>query len=173
MNFLQNITNRTCGNLKIVKSLNKMSLKKKAPKRAAVPDKITPTKVGKPTPKKVEKPTPKKVEKPTPKKVEKPTPKKVEIPSKKSKMDKSKTVATPKKEEKALKVEFNSDYDLNQSKVSKVLKALLKIHNSEDIKTDVTGEKKSQLFGAEETPVNMQITGIKVAKESRKQVLKL
>ena len=159
-----------------------MSLKKKAPKRAAVPDKITPTKVGKPTPKKVEKPTPKKVEKPTPKKVEKPTPKKVEkatpkkveIPSKKSKMDKSKTtVATPKKEEKALKVEFNSDYDLNQSKVSKVLKALLKIHNSEDIKTDVTGEKKSQLFGAEETPVNMQITGIKVAKESRKQVLKL
>ena len=158
-----------------------MSLKKKAPKRAAVPDKNTPTKVGKPTPKKVEKPTPKKVEKPTPKKVEKPTPKKVEkatpkkveIPSKKSKMDKSKTVATPKKEEKELKVEFNSDYDLNQSKVSKVLKALLKIHNSEDIKTDVTGEKKSQLFGAEETPVNMQITGIKVAKESRKQVLKL
>ena len=153
-----------------------MSLKKKAPKRAAVPDKITPTKVGKPTPKKVEKPTPKKVEKPTPKKVEKPTPKKVEKPTPKKvekPSKKSKTVATPKKEEKALKVEFNSDYDLNQSKVSKVLKALLKIHNSEDIKTDVTGEKKSQLFGAEETPVNMQITGIKVAKESRKQVLKL
>ena len=99
---------------------------------------------------------------------DKATPKKVEKKAKKAKMTPKQT---PKKE--ALKMEFDCEYDLNQAKVSKVLKALLKIHNSEKVKTDVTGEKKSQLFGAEETPVNMQITGIKIAKESRKQVLKL
>ena len=63
-----------------------MSLKKKAPKRAAMPDKITPKKVEKTS------------------KMDKsksvPTPKTVEKPSKKSKMDKSKTVPTPKKEDK-------------------------------------------------------------------------
>ena len=29
------------------------------------------------------------------------------------------------------------------------------------------------MFGAEETPVNLQISGIKVAKESRKHLLKI
>ena len=158
-----------------------MSLKKKSPKRA-VPssEKMAPKKAEKNNAKKaklekavtpLKKEVPVKPKKAKPEKSATPHKKEEKGQTKKAKVEKSSTPA--KKEEKSLKVEFNSEFDLNQRKVSKVLDALLKVHNSEKVKKDVTGEKKSQLFGAEETPVNMQITGIKIAKESRKQVLKI
>ena len=155
-----------------------MSLKKKSPKKALPSsEKMASKKAEKVNPKKakLEKAvTPLKKEvpvKPKKAKLEKSTTphQKAEKKAKKAKIEK-----TPaKKEEKPLEIEFSSEFNLNQRKVSKVLDALLKVHNSEKVKQDVTGEKKSQLFGAEETPVNMQITGIKVAKESRKQLLKI
>ena len=79
------------------------------------------------------------------------------------------------KEMKELKLNFETDYNLDKTKILDFVTALLKIHEekqSDDV-DDKTGEKRSQLFGAEETPVNLQISGIKVAKESRKHLLKM
>jgi len=74
-----------------------------------------------------------------------------------------------------LKLNFETDYNLDKTKILDFVTALLKIHEekqSNDV-DDKTGEKRSQLFGAEETPVNLQISGIKIAKESRKHLLKI
>lgn len=77
-------------------------------------------------------------------------------------------------EMKELKLKFETDYNLDKAKVLDFVSALLKIHEEKQSNEvdDKTGEKRSQLFGAEETPVNLQISGIKVAKESRKHLLK-
>jgi len=79
------------------------------------------------------------------------------------------------KEMKELKLNFETDYNLDKTKILDFVTALLKIHEEKqsDDMDDKTGEKRSQLFGAEETPVNLQISGIKVAKENRKHLLKI
>lgn len=101
---------------------------------------------------------------------------------KNSGIDVKKTKPIPQKpplqepqEMKELKLNFETDYNLDKTKILDFVSALLKIHEekqSNDV-DDKTGEKKSQLFGAEETPVNLQISGIKIAKESRKHLLKI
>ena len=90
--------------------------------------------------------------------------------------EKSKEITEQKqKEMKELELNFETDYNLDRTKLLDFVTALLKIHEekqSDDV-DDKTGEKRSQLFGAEETPVNLQISGIKVAKENRKHLLKI
>jgi len=102
------------------------------------------------------------------KKVKKSKPEKPDVPEVGMEVDEN-----PKKVVKELKLDFETDYNLNQAKVSDFVEALLKIHNGKQSKIDKTGEKKTQLFGAEETPVNLQISAIKVPKESRKHLVKI
>ena len=63
-----------------------------------------------------------------------------------------------------LNLEYNSDYDLNQDKVLDFVKALLKVHGGGKLSSDLLQE---------ETPVNLQISGVKIAKENRKHLLKM
>jgi len=102
------------------------------------------------------------------KKVKKSKPEKPDVPEVGMEVDEN-----PKKVVKELKLDFETDYNLNQAKIADFVEALLKIHNGKQSKIDKTGEKKTQLFGAEETPVNLQISAIKVPKESRKHLVKI
>merc|ERR1711874_121214 len=94
---------------------------------------------------------------------------------KKSKPIPQKPPVKKPQEMKELKLNFETDYSLDKAKVLDFVCALLKIHEEKQSNEvgDKTGEKRSQLFGAEETPVNLQISGIKVPKESRKHLLKI
>ena len=113
--------------------------------------------------KKTPKNTPKKVEKiktpkNTPKQKENKTPKKT-----------PKEVKTPIKETNELKLNFDTEYNLNQAKVSGFVDALFKVHEAKN----KNSEQKSQLFDAEETPISLQISGIKIPKEERKHLIKM
>ena len=68
-------------------------------------------------------------------------------------------------------LDCSPEYNLNQANVAPFVDALLKIHKTklEDTEKD---EKKSQLFGAEETPIKLQISGIKIPREDRKHLIK-
>ena len=68
-------------------------------------------------------------------------------------------------------LDCSPEYNLNQANVAPFVDALLKIHKTklEDTEKD---EKKSQLFGAEETPIKLQIAGIKIPREDRKHLIK-
>jgi len=101
------------------------------------------------------------------KKVKKSKPEKPDVPEVGMDVDENPKVV------KELKLDFETDYNLNQAKITDFVEALLKIHNGKQSKIDKTGEKKTQLFGAEETPVNLQISAIKVPKESRKHLVKI
>jgi len=101
------------------------------------------------------------------KKVKKSKPEKPDVPEVGMEVDENPKVV------KELKLDFETDYNLNQAKITDFVEALLKIHNGKQSKIDKTGEKKTQLFGAEETPVNLQISAIKVPKESRKHLVKI
>jgi len=101
------------------------------------------------------------------KKVKKSKPEKPDVPEVGMEVDENPKVV------KELKLDFETDYNLNQAKIADFVEALLKIHNGKQSKIDKTGEKKTQLFGAEETPVNLQISAIKVPKESRKHLVKI
>jgi ribosome biogenesis protein UTP30 len=50
---------------------------------------------------------------------------------------------------------------------------LVKVHKGKKVTKNSQDEKKSNLFGQEETPVNLQICGIKLPKASRRHLLKV
>ena len=96
----------------------------------------------------------------------------------------SSMAATPKKKpeksveksaEKSGKLEINTatEFDLNQTKVAPFVDALLKLHSEKRPETNKENDKKSQLFGAEETPIKLQISGIKIPREDRKHFIKV
>ena len=49
----------------------------------------------------------------------------------------------------------------------------LKLHSEKRPETNKENDKKSQLFGAEETPIKLQISGIKIPREDRKHFIKV
>lgn len=81
-------------------------------------------------------------------------------------------VEASKKPNLQLAVESSSVYNLNQAKVAPFVEALLKVHNTKP-KNANPDKKKSKLFGEEETPVKLQISGIKIPREDRKHVIRV
>lgn len=73
---------------------------------------------------------------------------------------------------KAILAAFQGRFSTLQ--VAVFVDALLKVHEGKKNQVDpVTNEKKSQLFGEEETPIKLQISGIKLPKEGRKHLIKM
>ena len=93
----------------------------------------------------------------------------------KKKPEKSPKKSVEKSDENSGKLEINTatEFDLNQTKVAPFVDALLKLHSEKRPETNKENDKKSQLFGAEETPIKLQISGIKIPREDRKHFIKV
>ena len=97
----------------------------------------------------------------------KPTPKKVETPKSAKTPKGSKTPNKAEEPQTELQLEYDNEYNLNYAKVEKFVQALLKIHEGKKINAENNEKtvKKSKLFGAEDTPINLQISAIKIPKD--------